>query len=109
MQLFDGRINYDRRLTKRNKGGTWKHQLLNESIHKFFNPKTTIMRLAITKICTPLFTFLLICLVTQTKAQTPPLVYNVENTGAAFGPPPLPTMSQSPVIDPLTDPCNVAT
>ncbi|HEX6847327.1 MAG TPA: hypothetical protein VF144_10125, partial [Chitinophagaceae bacterium] len=37
-------------------------------------------------------------------AQTPPLVYNAENTGAAFPAPPLPTLSQAPVIDPLTDP-----
>ena len=33
-----------------------------------------------------------------------PLVYNKENTGAAFVPPPLPTLSELPVIDPLTDP-----
>ena len=33
-----------------------------------------------------------------------PLVYNKENTGAAFAPPPLPTLSELPVIDPLTDP-----
>ena len=62
------------------------------------------MRLVITKICTPLFTFLFVCLTIQLKAQTPPLVYNIENTGAAFAPPPLPTMSQLPVVDPLTDP-----
>lgn len=34
----------------------------------------------------------------------PPLVYTVENTGAAFPSPPLPTLSQLPVVDPLTDP-----
>ena len=36
--------------------------------------------------------------------QTPPLVYNVENTGASYPAPPLPNINQSPVIDPLTDP-----
>jgi hypothetical protein len=33
-----------------------------------------------------------------------PLVYNAENTGAAFAPPPLPSFSALPVIEPLTDP-----
>ena len=33
-----------------------------------------------------------------------PLVYNKENTGSAFPLPPLPTISQLPVIDPLPDP-----
>ena len=33
-----------------------------------------------------------------------PLVYQVENTGAACTPPPLPALSQLPVIEPLTDP-----
>ena len=33
-----------------------------------------------------------------------PRVYNKENTGAGFAPPPLPTISQLPVIEPLTDP-----
>ena len=37
-------------------------------------------------------------------AQTPPLVYNKENTGASCTPPPLPTFAQLPVIDPLPDP-----
>jgi Glucuronyl esterase, fungi/Secretion system C-terminal sorting domain len=62
------------------------------------------MRLVITKICSPFLSLLLICLVTQSKAQTPPLVYNLENTGANFPPPLLPTLSQLPIIEPLTDP-----
>ncbi len=33
-----------------------------------------------------------------------PLVYQVENTGASCTPPPLPTLSQLPVIEPLPDP-----
>lgn len=33
-----------------------------------------------------------------------PLVYQVENTGANFAAPPLPTINQLPVIDPLPDP-----
>ncbi|HEX6427137.1 MAG TPA: hypothetical protein VF008_05600, partial [Niastella sp.] len=33
-----------------------------------------------------------------------PLVYQVENTGASCTPPPLPNLSQLPVIEPLTDP-----
>lgn len=34
----------------------------------------------------------------------PPLVYSIENTGAAHPAPPLPTIDQLPVVDPLTDP-----
>src|ERR1044072_2839487 len=40
----------------------------------------------------------------QLFAQTPPFVYNVENTGAACTPPPYPGISQSPVIPLLPDP-----
>ena len=55
------------------------------------NPKITIVTLFLNLACLVLF------------AQAP-LVYNKENTGAAFAPPSLPTLSQLPVIDPLTDP-----
>ncbi len=34
----------------------------------------------------------------------PPLVYTVENTGAGYALPPLPSIGQLPVIDPLPDP-----
>jgi hypothetical protein len=37
-------------------------------------------------------------------AQTPPLVYNVENTGTNFAAPPLPALGSLPKIDPLPDP-----
>ena len=106
MQCFDDRKHRLPAKTKKQfKKEVRNSKYLKANDTKHFNPpKTTIMRLVITKICTPLFTFLFVCLATQLKAQTPPLVYNVENTGAAFAPPPLPTMSQSPVIDPLTDP-----
>jgi hypothetical protein len=33
-----------------------------------------------------------------------PLVYNAENTGSGFSPPPLPFFNQLPVVEPLTDP-----
>ncbi|MCC3157532.1 T9SS type A sorting domain-containing protein [Hymenobacter sp. 15J16-1T3B] len=36
--------------------------------------------------------------------QTPPLVYSVENTGASCAAPVLPSFSQLPVVQPLTDP-----
>ncbi|MBN1854410.1 MAG: hypothetical protein JW829_16890 [Pirellulales bacterium] len=36
----------------------------------------------------------------------PPLVYAVENTGAAFPDPPLPAFNEHPVVPPLTDPYN---
>lgn len=39
----------------------------------------------------------------QSFAQIP-LVYTAENTGAKFTPPVLPSLSQLPVVDPLTDP-----
>ena len=55
------------------------------------HPKITIVTLFLILACLVLF------------AQAP-LVYNKENTGAAFAPPSLPTLSQLPVIDPLTDP-----
>ncbi|HEX7846120.1 MAG TPA: hypothetical protein VF476_10005, partial [Chitinophagaceae bacterium] len=37
-------------------------------------------------------------------AQTPPLVYNQENTGAANPTPPLPALADLPIVQPLTDP-----
>src|SRR5688500_8896084 len=37
-------------------------------------------------------------------AQAPPLVYTVENTGGSCVVPPLPSFSQLPVVEPLTDP-----
>ena len=37
-------------------------------------------------------------------AQTVPLVYNVENTGANFAKPVLPTIEELPTVEPLTDP-----
>src|SRR5688572_7994105 len=49
----------------------------------------------------PLFAFLLLTLFVSAQI---PFVYNKENTGAAFALPPLPTLSELPVIDPLPDP-----
>jgi hypothetical protein len=43
----------------------------------------------------------IVCL--ESFAQVP-LVYSVENTGAKFKPPVLPSLNQLPVVDPLTDP-----
>jgi hypothetical protein len=40
----------------------------------------------------------------NSPAQTPPLVYNVENTGTNFAAPPLPTLGNLPRINPLPDP-----
>ncbi len=40
----------------------------------------------------------------SSPAQTPPLVYDVENTGTNFPAPPLPTLGNLPRIDPLPDP-----
>ena len=37
-------------------------------------------------------------------AAKPPLVYDVENTGAKFGKPILPSIDKLPVVEPLTDP-----
>jgi hypothetical protein len=37
-------------------------------------------------------------------AQEIPLVYEIENTGADCTRPPLPSFSELPVVDPLTDP-----
>ncbi len=54
--------------------------------------KITCLTLFLNFICLGLF------------AQTPPLVYNSENTGAAFPAPPLPTIANLPIIQPLTDP-----
>jgi hypothetical protein len=55
-----------------------------------------------TKITIVAFLLNLICL--GLAAQTPPLVYNQENTGAAYPAPPLPPLNSLPKIDPLTDP-----
>ncbi|MEI9944565.1 MAG: hypothetical protein WDN26_10145 [Chitinophagaceae bacterium] len=54
-----------------------------------------------TKITITTFLLTLICLGSFAQA---PLVYNIENSGANFAPPVLPTLSQLPVVDPLTDP-----
>ena len=48
--------------------------------------------------------FLLSCMCTGLFAQTPPLVYTVENTGAGYKLPPLPALDQLPTIEPLPDP-----
>ncbi|TDH26799.1 T9SS type A sorting domain-containing protein [Segetibacter sp. 3557_3] len=50
-----------------------------------------------------LATLLLGCICTGLSAQIP-LVYGVENTGSSCAPPPLPHISQLPVIQPLPDP-----
>src|SRR6185295_7012650 len=39
-----------------------------------------------------------------TPSNFVPLVYSVENTGAGYPAPPLPTMASLPVVLPLTDP-----
>ena len=41
---------------------------------------------------------------TPVASSTPPLVYSIENTGANFPPPPLPTLANCPYILPLPDP-----
>ncbi|MDO9040509.1 MAG: hypothetical protein Q7U65_03980, partial [Bacteroidota bacterium] len=52
-----------------------------------------------------LLMFLLITFVVDRSfAQKIPFVYGVENTGAKFSKPVLPTIEQLPVIEPLTDP-----
>ncbi|MFC2138922.1 T9SS type A sorting domain-containing protein [Bacteroidota bacterium] len=46
-----------------------------------------------------------ICIVLNSSGQDiPPLVYNVENSGAECPQPPLPTIDELPIIKPLTDP-----
>ena len=52
----------------------------------------------------PLLLLLNALTVTALLARTIPLVYDVENTGAAFPPPVLPSISELPTIHPLTDP-----
>ena len=42
--------------------------------------------------------------VANSFAQEIPLVYDVENTGASFPQPVLPSISELPTINPLTDP-----
>ena len=44
------------------------------------------------------------CMVVDSIAQTLPLVYGVENTGASYPKPPLPTLNQLPIIQSLPDP-----
>lgn len=45
-----------------------------------------------------------ICAITNSYAQEIPYVYDVENTGADFPVPPLPSFDQLPIVKPLTDP-----
>ncbi len=47
---------------------------------------------------------LLLCSIYSGLLAQIPLVYNVENTGASCTPPPLPTIGQLPLIQPLPDP-----
>lgn len=49
------------------------------------------------------FTFFLTLFCAGLFAQIP-LVYDEENTGARYAPPPLPALSELPVVDPLPDP-----
>jgi len=53
---------------------------------------------------TPLILLLIIFFTPGSFAQDLPLVYDVENTGADFPKPVLPTLSNLPVVEPLTDP-----
>ena len=41
-------------------------------------------------------------MVINSFAQTTPLVYNVENMGASYAKPVLPTIDELPVVQPLT-------
>src|SRR4051812_33263414 len=50
------------------------------------------------------FLMLLLCSMCTGLLAQIPLVYNVENTGTGCAPPPLPPLSQLPVIEPLPDP-----
>jgi hypothetical protein len=45
-----------------------------------------------------------LCIISMGSFAQPPLVYTVENTGANCAAPPLPALSQLPIIEPLTDP-----
>lgn len=68
--------------------------------------KSTLLNARITKISL-LVMFLLLnaFMFTSSFAQTePPLVYDVENTGAGFPDPILPSFNDLPIIRPLTDP-----
>ncbi len=47
---------------------------------------------------------ILSCICKSLYSQVPPLVYDVENTGARYAPSTLPALSQQPVVDPLPDP-----
>jgi hypothetical protein len=47
---------------------------------------------------------ILLCFVYMGLFAQIPLVYNVENTGASYPLPPLPTINQLPVVEPLPDP-----
>lgn len=46
----------------------------------------------------------LLCAIPSALGQQPPLVYNVENSGAGFAPPVLPDFAHSPLIRQLPDP-----
>lgn len=48
--------------------------------------------------------FIFFSFICQRPYAQVPLVYSKENTGAAFAPPPLPSLDGLPVIDPLPDP-----
>jgi hypothetical protein len=48
--------------------------------------------------------FLTTLMLIDVSAQTLPLVYGVENTGADYPTPPLPSFNQLPIIQPLPDP-----
>ena len=56
------------------------------------------MRLKIT------FTILFLNFIGLALFAQSPLVYDKENTGARFTPPPLPSLNELPVVDPLPDP-----
>jgi len=57
------------------------------------------------RISVGLATALLLCAAnTLARAQQPPLVYNVENTGASFPAPVIPDFPHLPIIRPLPDP-----
>jgi hypothetical protein len=65
------------------------------------------MTSAVSKMRTQAILLLLLvntCVVTNSFARKIPLVYDVENTGASFPKPVLPSISELPTINPLTDP-----
>ena len=62
-----------------------------------------LRNLCLTQICFGLAAVVLLCAANST-AQTPPLVYTVENTGASFPAPVLPDFAHSPINRQLPDP-----